>query len=212
MKNRGKIKTILVLAVALCFAVVLVVLTGATTPPVGKKEPKAKKVKTDPIWQIIQEGTAKSVMWVDHEPNPRFAIYDPGTPSDNSDDLVLDKETGLVWARNANLAGEQIGWMGAIDFCRACTLGHRKGWRLPTLEELSSLVDPSQELPSLPSGHPFINVQLYDYWSSNTYEYYSTAAWLVNMNNGIESNHYKSDWDSYVWPVRGGNGYATGSW
>jgi hypothetical protein len=33
--------------------------------------------------------------------NPRFAVYDPGTPADETYDLVLDKETGLVWARDA---------------------------------------------------------------------------------------------------------------
>ena len=56
-----------------------------------------------PIWKITQKQSAKSVKWVDHDPNPRFAIYDTQTPDDPSDDLVLDKETGLVWARDANL-------------------------------------------------------------------------------------------------------------
>ena len=48
---------------------------------------------------------AKSLKWVDHKLNPRFAIYDLGTPADEGDDLVLDKEKGLIWTRNANLVG-----------------------------------------------------------------------------------------------------------
>jgi hypothetical protein len=56
---------------------------------------------------LAQEKT-KSLKWVDHKPNPRFAIYDPGTPTDKGDDLVLDKEKGLIWTRNANLAGKPL--------------------------------------------------------------------------------------------------------
>ena len=56
------------------------------------------------------------------------------------DEAVLDKETGLVWAKNANLAGEQKTWWYAIYYCRNLIIAHRKGWRLPTIEELASLV------------------------------------------------------------------------
>lgn len=50
-------------------------------------------------------------------------------------------------------------WSQAISYCRSCTLGNRKGWRLPPVEELSSLVDPSQSDPALSSGHLLINVE-----------------------------------------------------
>lgn len=44
-------------------------------------------------------------------------IYNHGTPEDERDDLVLDKETGLIWARNANLARETKTWKDAIIYC-----------------------------------------------------------------------------------------------
>jgi len=120
------------------------------------------------------------------------------------DDAVLDKETGLVWAKNANLTPSGKDWKHAIIHCRNLALGGRKGWRLPTVEELASLVDPSQSNPALPSGHPFYNVQSY-YWSSTTYEWDSGYAWFVDMSSGI-TNETQKTWASYyVWPVRGGN-------
>ncbi len=109
---------------------------------------------------------------------------------------MLDEETGLVWARNADLTGERKIWAVVISYwSRLYTkLGNRKDWRLPTVEELLSLIDPSQSYPALPSGHPFINVH-HDpsmvggiqndlYWTITTYETDSNVAWAVHMSNG----------------------------
>jgi len=103
----------------------------------------------------MEDGTDKSVKWIDHSPNPRFAIYDSNTPTDEADDVVLDKETGLVWER-APSSG-MMNWDTAVCNCYDKYLGGRKGWRLPTIEELTSFVDPNNN-PTLPVGHPFSNV------------------------------------------------------
>jgi hypothetical protein len=50
------------------------------------------------------------------------------------------------------------------------------GWRLPTVEEPQSLMDPTQVQPSLPPGHPFGNVSIAEsYWTSSVDE--SNAAY-----------------------------------
>ena len=128
---------------------------------------------------------AKSLKWVDHNANPRFAIYDPNTPADKGDDLVWDKETGLIWARNANLAGKALIWEDAINYCKELGLDNLKGWRLPTKEELSNLTDPSQGTPALPEGHPFVNVK-YSYWTCTTHEdpALSDNAYYVHIGDG----------------------------
>ena len=122
------------------------------------------------------------------------------------DEAVLDKETGLVWARNANLFNGTRTWQQAINYCRNLSIADRKGWRLPTVEELSSLVDSTQTNPSLPDGYVsfFDNVQSFFYWSSTTYEGDSTYAWLVDMTTGNVHYYDKTGYD-YVWPVRGDN-------
>src|SRR6185295_12383575 len=57
-----------------------------------------------PIWELFIDETDTPVAWIDHKPNLRFALYNGGT-TNPLDDLVLDKETGLIWPRNANVNG-----------------------------------------------------------------------------------------------------------
>ena len=204
MEKTGRFTTGLILAMALCF---LLFASGQV-----RAEDPAKVGENVPLWNIAQDRTALSIRWEDHTPNPRFAIHDAGTPTNLSDDLVLDKETGLIWTRDANLPKGMQTWQDAMNYCRnQIELGNRKGWRLPTIEELSSLIDPSQSNPALPNGHPFINVQGVFYWSSTTYESSSSRAWFLSMGVGF-AQVYSKTVSYFTWPVRGGNGYASGRW
>jgi len=86
---------------------------------------------------------------------------------------VLDRETGLVWERSPESTRRNL--RQAASACHNKAVGGRKGWRLPTIAELSSLVDPGQADPALPAGHPFTNVQFnvpifqVVYWSSSSF-------------------------------------------
>jgi hypothetical protein len=124
-----------------------------------------------------------------------------------NDEAVLDHETGLVWAKDANLAGAQMTWVAAINYCiNDLLIGGRLGWRLPSIEELSSLVDKTQSNPALPSGHLFTNVQSGHYWSATTYAGSTTGAWDVTFGSGDVDGSYKTS-SVYAWCVRGGSGY-----
>jgi len=81
------------------------------------------------------------------------------------------------------------------------------GWRLPTLQELESLVDPTQSDPSLPSGNPFAQfVQWSYYWSATTYASSTSNAWDVAFGNGGVGFDDKGGVFRFVWCVRGGQG------
>jgi hypothetical protein len=123
------------------------------------------------------------------------------------DQAVLDRETGLVWELLPSTA--EYVWQEAKNYCNTLTLGNRKGWRLPTIQELASLVyvDTPQPIPALPSGHPFQNVQSSPtsyYWSATTAAD-TLLTWRVNfyyVNVGIGPK----DEHRLVWCVRGGQG------
>lgn len=208
-----RLALIMLLAVAFCFAEVVYLKAGSDDPVTegwakGNLINKQKAAKI-PTWQITADGTAKAVRW-ENAINPRFAIYDSGTIANESDDLVLDRETGLVWARDASSEKEIVSWYDAIIYCRRdVELGNRKGFRLPTIEELLSLVDPSQNSSTgtmLPVGHPFLNAQ-YAFWSSTTDESNNDNAWLVHMHlNVVSSLDKNNEGAAYAWPVRGGFG------
>jgi hypothetical protein len=87
---------------------------------------------------------------------------------------VLDRNTGLVWEKSP--ATVSATWGSARSSCANKNVGNQKGWRLPSVFELMSLVDATVQSPgpTLPLGHPFTNIQAkppverFFYWSATT--------------------------------------------
>lgn len=152
----------------------------------------------------------KGVIW----PSPRF--------TDNLNGTVTDNLTRLVWLKNANCMAGKKTRSEALEFANAlydhplspialpdCGLsdGSKAGtWRLPNLFELMSLLDIRRSNPPLPEGHPFLNVQTDDYWTSSYSSYYADlgVGWIVQFRSGM--TNFKS-WTlepCYVWLVRDG--------
>ncbi len=118
---------------------------------------------------------------------------------------VLDRETGLVWERSPST--EILAWDRAHFHCNNLIVGNRKGWRLPTLQEVMSLIDPSASPPGplLPAGHPFINVTTSLVWSATTNFGDPSHAWGVILQDGNEFVTNKGG-GAAVWCIRGGQG------
>jgi hypothetical protein len=208
---------------------------GPNQPPEPPGQPgfppglslKIDIVETDPIWQMTQVGNI-SVSWADHELNPRFAIYDtegnnhlasedeyPG--ESHCDDVVLDKETGLVWKRCGSCGSNYNAFRPAMT-CHRYPAGKKYGWRLAAIEELQSLADGTGLSPDgVALGHPF-------YFNTNKYYMSSTTlgstqlGWKFGTNQlrQLESyvedpNHQEPD-DYYCFRcVRGGRGHDADS-
>ena len=141
---------------------------------------------------------------------------------------VLDRETGLVWEISPSTS--RFGWADAQAHCNGQAVftttlipgvktGNRLGWRLPTIQELESLVDPTVPTApgdlSLPAGHPFMNVQSgSSYWSATTsavgFAIGSPAAWVMDFRFGVPTPEALgtglNGGPNQVWCVRGGQG------
>ena len=88
----------------------------------------------------------------------------------------VDPSNGLMWAGKDN--GKAVTWHKAVSYCRNLHLAGYSDWRLPTLDELATLVDKSAAAPER-SGNTeifYINVGRHvkgnlsltgDPWSSN---------------------------------------------
>ena len=146
--------------------------------------------------------------------SPRFV--------DNGDGTVTDWTTCLMWKKKDDSGGihdkdNPYTWStgspwnpdGTAFFVFLATLngpgpfaGH-SDWRLPTPDELSSIVDCS-------FGNPCINQTVFgptqsgSYWSSTTHAYYTDIAWSVYFGNGGLYNHDKTV-SNYARGVRGGS-------
>ena len=122
--------------------------------------------------------------------------------SDFGGAAVRDEETGLVW--ETTLETNEMSWTDARAVCADKDVGGRKGWRLPSVSELSSLLDPTvRTRPTLPLGHPFTNVQDV-YWSATTVADNTKSAWLVFFDTGKVLHAFKTITFN-VWCVRNGS-------
>ena len=143
-------------------------------------------------------------------PNPGESFYgqdaqylcNPHSYTDLGNGIVRDNVTGLEWQQFPERGA--ISWYQAIDYCNALTLGGYSDWRLPTIKEISTLVD-----SSIPSPGPTIDsdnfpntVSTY-YWSSTTEAGGLNYAWPVYFHGGFVR------WQQYVDPLllcAGGSG------
>lgn len=123
---------------------------------------------------------------------------------------VLDRLTGLEWHAVATLANDPVSWPEAFALVRKLneeTDQAARPWRVPTINELESLVDCAFHSPALPGSHPFTRVQDV-YWSSTTSYYEPDWSWALYLVKGALGVGVKKNRTFYVWPVREGMEYA----
>ena len=137
--------------------------------------------------------------------------------SNFNSEAVLDRETGLVWEKSP--ASSSASWLQSIRRCHGVTVGNRMGWRLPSVEELLSLVDLSVPLfpgPVLPSGHPFVGIVGVQegtfYWTATLIPFppqvigIVPTAYAIIFSNGPFPSSADRAAGGRSWCVRGGKG------
>ncbi|HMK48931.1 MAG TPA: DUF1566 domain-containing protein [Thermodesulfovibrionales bacterium] len=127
---------------------------------------------------------------------PRFEVL-----ADWGNAAVLDNETGLVWEKSPSTSCYEK--RTALSHCADLNVGGRKGWHLPTIDQLATLVDTSVAgSPKLPSGHPFIGVVSDGfYWSNSALVFFSDGSVLIDTTPGCTDGCCGTE---HVWCVRGG--------
>jgi len=181
-------KTIFTGAVVVAITVLLlsVMIEAGNLEPSGAPAPTMKTLdEIPPTWSQILPASE------------RFELVLGGAG-------VLDKETGLVWEQSPSTA--TYTWPSAMNICYSLTKGNRKGWHLPTVAQLSSLIDTTLSDPAIPTGHPFSNVQVNAYWSATTSNI-ATAAWTIHFLNGSMAGYDKAGYSFHGWCVRGGQSH-----
>lgn len=129
----------------------------------------------------------------------RFVILQGG-------DAVLDRETGLVWHRSWSTT--LTSWYQAFAACAARSSGpsenRRRGFRLPTLDELTSIIGPS----GLPAGHPFLETNAaISLWTSTVpVDGATTRHYAVSSTNGLNAEFSNDLASNLYWCVRAAGG------
>ena len=129
-------------------------------------------------------------------------------------EAVLDRETGLVWEQSpGKIPGSPKIFKESFDRAVDCvdrTTGGRRGWRLPSVWELSTLIDPVNRNPALPSGHPFENVSSdIRFWTTTPFSvgFDAGTAWVVSFDGDFPgAGTTGPDQFFRLWCVRGPGG------
>lgn len=130
----------------------------------------------------------------------------PMSFTDNGDGTVRDNVSGLTWTKcSLGKSGGDCSsgalasytWSTAQTQCAA--LG--SGWRLPSVFELTRLVDYGQDYTSIDNTF-FPGTGSGPYWSSTPNAIYPTMAWYVEFAQSSVLSHYQSQM-YYVRCVRG---------
>ena len=155
------------------------------------------------------------------DPNER--VCNPKSYTDLGNGIIKDNVTSLMW-QQATAPGTYT-WYQAVDYCNGLSLGGYSDWRLPTVQELSTLVDTSIPIPGPTIKTKFFpNTQSSEYsgyWSSTSYVSDTDIAWVVNFylgnvcawfaRGGSPDEHVKTN-NNYVRAVRGGSYGELGNW
>ena len=125
-------------------------------------------------------------------------VASPDTVADsnytlNGDGTVTDSTTGLRWQQFPPAdpcSASACTWSGAIAYCQGLALaGFTAGWRLPTVNELASIVDYSGSNPNATiDATAFPGAPASAFWTSTSLSGNPSSAWFVNFANGFVNN------------------------
>lgn len=96
------------------------------------------------------------------------------------DEVVLDKNTGLEWQRI--ISESPLNWLSADSYCRNLTYAGG-GWRLPTPNELLTIVDINRYNPAVDITF-FPDTYIKYFWTSPTFAWYYDEKWYIDFTTG----------------------------
>ena len=108
--------------------------------------------------------------------------------------VIVDNTTSLMWQKEGS--GDSMNWSKATEYIQ--NLNSEKfasfnDWRLPTLEEAMSLMEPEEKNEDIYVDPIFDKTQRY-IWTSDQVQDYERRRWVVGFPNGLcfDSNFYSS--------------------
>jgi hypothetical protein len=127
-------------------------------------------------------------------PNPvPSGLPNPAAYDTNVAGIVTDRVTGLAWERAVD-ATATYGYLDAVAHCRSVTLGGHSDWRLPSVLELTSLLDYTRASPSIdPVAFPSTPSDFY--WTSTTWGGSTSITRVVDFDASGSSS--KDNGDTY---------------
>ena len=114
--------------------------------------------------------------------------------------MIKDARTNLMWEDTPHVRETKITQPRAKEYCIELKLGGFEDWRLPTIQELLTIVDYSRVSPAILKAFSYIEEESF-YWTKTHVADEDDAFWGVNFKRGASSK--ASEYcDRYVRCVR----------
>jgi len=108
-----------------------------------------------------------------------------------SGNVVIDKSRKLIWQDTPSVIEVQKNWEDAKSYCQALSLEHGEDWRLPSYDELISIVDYTKyTLAIMPMFEHIVSEY---YWSSNEDTENSQNVKNIYFGNGCPDEKPKKE-------------------
>jgi len=119
----------------------------------------------------------------------------------NLSEVYTDPQTGLMWFKNADVAGRALFRGDAMNYIKDFYYGGYSDWRQPTKEEFELFIKERSWYHShWFNDNGFSNVKPNFYWSSSNTEN-TNIAWYFQVNTGCVDGYIEAV-RAHVWPVR----------
>ncbi|SHO81215.1 hypothetical protein MNB_SV-15-748 [hydrothermal vent metagenome] len=99
----------------------------------------------------------------------------------NNNGIISDSTTKLDWQdKYDNSIIKTASWQNAINYCEELNINNKSDWRLPNINELTSIMNENLSNPAI--GSEFNMKSSNEFWSSSTYS--QTDGWYIDFLDG----------------------------
>ncbi|MDQ1340909.1 MAG: hypothetical protein QG567_2067 [Campylobacterota bacterium] len=108
---------------------------------------------------------------------------------DDEKEIVFDNQTNLSWQDNRDAKITTRSFKEAISWCEEFAFAGYDDWRLPSVDELFTIVDKIKQKPAIKDGFKYI-ISSY-YWTSTEHEKNTGRSWFVSFDNGYRYSYHQ---------------------
>ena len=104
--------------------------------------------------------------------------------------IVLDQRNHIYWQDTPASKQSSKDWEEANSYCQQLQLHGFRGWRLPTFQELLSIVDFGKVKPAILDAFDYTAEETY--WTATPFAANPSRAWTIDFRSGLSYYSYKT--------------------
>ncbi len=108
---------------------------------------------------------------------------------------IYDKTTSLLWQDTKDNKKLSLTFSKAQDYCSKLVIGKNSNFRIPTMNELQTIIDYKNYDPAIVKGFEYVSNEAY--WTTTPFVDDDKVVWLIHFKKGeryVKDMHY----DRYI--------------